>query len=46
MNRMIDSPALERTLRLVQYRDAFTEKTKLSGVSSRHLAQLSGLKAE
>ena len=30
----------------VQKREAFTAKTKLSGVSSRHLRQLSGLKVE
>ena len=46
MNRATDSPASARILRLVQKREAFTEKTKPSGVSSRHLRQLSGLKVE
>ena len=44
--RRTDSPASASTRRLVQKREAFTANTKPSGVSSRHLAQLAGLKVE
>ena len=44
MKRRIDSPAVESSLRLVAKREAFIENTKPSGVSSRHLRKLSGLK--
>ncbi len=44
--RWTDSPASASTRRLVQKREAFTAKTKPSGVSSRHFAQLVGLKLE
>ena len=44
MKRWIDSPASPSTLRLVAKRLAFNENTKPSGVSSRHLAKVGGLK--
>ncbi len=44
--RATASVAVANCLRLVQKRDALIEKTKPSGVSSRHLVQLSGLKVE
>ena len=40
--RSIDSPASPSTLRLVEYCEALTLKTKPSGVASRHLAKLAG----
>ena len=40
--RFTDSPASASTRRLVAKREAFTEKTKSSGVSSRHLAKVAG----
>ncbi len=46
MNFSIESFASVSFLRLVQKREAFTANTKPSGVSSRHLAQVSGLKPE
>ena len=42
--RCTDSPASDSTRRLVQKREAFAAKTKPSGVSSRHLAQLALLR--
>ncbi|MCY1360573.1 hypothetical protein D9M69_472050 [compost metagenome] len=44
MKRWIDSPAVASTLRLVVKREAFIENMKSSGVSSRHLRKVSGLK--
>ena len=44
--RWTDSPASASWRRLVQKREAFMAKTKPSGVSARHLAQLAGLKLE
>jgi hypothetical protein len=40
--RSIDSPASASTRRLVAKRLAFSEKTKPSGVWSRHLAKVAG----
>ena len=44
--RSTDSPASASTRRLVQKREAFMAKTKPSGVSLLHLAQLAGLNDE
>jgi hypothetical protein len=41
-NRSIDGAASASTRRLVAKRGPLTEKTKSSGVSSRHLMKLSG----
>ena len=40
--RSIDSPASASTRRLVAKREAFSENTKSSGVSSRHFAKVAG----
>jgi hypothetical protein len=44
MKRLIDSPAVDSSLRLVAKREAFSENTKSAGVSSCHLRKVSGLK--
>ncbi|MNU09882.1 hypothetical protein D3C72_2567180 [compost metagenome] len=41
-NFSTDGPASASTLRLVQKRLAFSEKTKLSGTSAAHLAKVAG----
>ena len=42
--RRMDSPASASTRRLVVKRLAFSENTKLSGVSARHFSKVSDLK--
>ena len=42
MKRSMEVPDSASTLRLVQKREAFSEKTKPSGASAAHLAKVAG----